>query len=133
YAFTTDVAVARFNADGSLDTSFGGGDGQATIDFTATGGALRDDEARALTLQRDGRIVLAGYTAEHDTGAGYDFAVARLNTDGSLDTTFGPAGDGRATVDFAEVAGGYGQDIANAVAVAPDGRIVLAGETTGSP
>jgi uncharacterized delta-60 repeat protein len=113
-AGSSDFAVARYNPDGTLDTTFGGGDGKATITF---GGK---DFATAVALQADGKIVVVGFT---DVGGGAgnpnNFAVARLNPDGSLDTTF--SGDGKATVDFGA------DDRATAVAIRPDGRIVVGG------
>src|SRR5205807_1340610 len=78
-----DFAVARYNPDGSLDASFGTG-GLVTTDF-----ASGSDFASAVTLQPDGKIVVAG-TAY--TGTGSDFAVARYDADGSPDSTFGSGG-----------------------------------------
>ena len=109
---STTMTVTRLKPDGSLDTTFGSG-GTASVVFGSLanplGGAAR---------QPDGRIVIAGYTQD-----GEDVAVARLNTDGSLDAGFG--GAGKATVDFGAATFG------NAVALAPNGRIVVAGQKTG--
>src|SRR5262245_48826841 len=115
--FTSDFAVARLNPDGSLDTTFSG-DGKQTVAFNLGGG--NQDRAHAVALDAQGRIVLAG-SAEQDCG--FDFAVARLNPDGSLDTTF--SGDGKRTVPFD--LGGPSSDVAAAVALDAQGRIVLAG------
>ena len=81
-----DFAVARYNADGSLDTTFDG-DGKVT---TAIGTAEID--AYAVAIQADGKIVVAG---DAYNGSDNDFAVVRYNADGSLDTTFD--GDGKVT------------------------------------
>jgi uncharacterized delta-60 repeat protein len=81
-----DFALARYNRDGSLDASFDG-DGKVTTDF---GGVF--EAASAVAIQRDGKIVVAG-----STGAVDDFALARYNRDGSLDTRFD--GDGKVTTD----------------------------------
>jgi uncharacterized delta-60 repeat protein len=108
----TDFALARYNADGSLDTSFGG-DGKVTTDF---GGS---DFAAALALQPDGRIIAAG------TGNGTDFALARYNADGSLDSGFG-GGDGVVTSDLGS------SDAIWAITLRSDGRIVAAGENNGN-
>ena len=105
-----DFAVARLNADGSLDTSFASG-GRALIDF---GG---NDSAFAVTVDAAGRIIVAGSS---DTGTGAEFAVARLNADGALDTTFTESGLARVNV------GASGT--AFAVAVDGAGRILLAGD-----
>ena len=109
-------ALVRYNADGSLDTSFNG-TGKVT---TVIGG---DDYAEAVTLQGDGKIIVAGTSSN---GSNYDFAVARYNADGSLDTSFN--GSGMATTAF-----GPGLDIAYTVALQPDGKIVTGGYgSTGS-
>ncbi len=103
--------VARVTAAGSYDPGFGVGPiGQVPIDF---GGA---DTANAVALQPDGKIVVAGTDGDA-------FAVARLMPNGSLDSSFGSGG--RTTANCG------GSDTANAIALQPDGKIVLAG-TTGS-
>src|SRR6478735_6469687 len=101
-------------AAGDLDPTFGTG-GKVTTDIQGD-----FDKARAVAIQADGKIVVAGSALN---GANIDFAVLRYNTDGSLDTTFDR--DGKAT--FSILAGF--NDIANAVAIQPDGKIVLAGST----
>ena len=102
-----DFALARYNPDGSLDTSFGGGDGKITTDFGGTG------DAHAVAIQSDGRIVAAG-------GGPGDFAVARYNADGSLDTSFDA--DGKVTTDF-----GGTSDSAYDMVIQGGGAIVAAG------
>lgn len=106
-------AIVRYETEGSLDTTFGGGDGKVSIDFTPSG-----DFPYAVRIQADGKIVVAG-------AAGYDggnsrFALARLTSDGSLDATFG--GDG--TV-MTNVTPSY--DRANGMALQPNGKIVVVG------
>ncbi len=81
-----DFVVVRYNADGSLDAGFGAG-GKVTIDF---GGET--DRAWALLVQDDGKIVLGGEANMGSTTTGVDFALARLNADGSLDAGFGSGG-----------------------------------------
>jgi len=105
-------AVARYNTDGSLDTSFGAG-GVATAGF---GGTF--NSARGIALQKDGKIVVVGVV----NSGGFDFSVARFNTDGSLDAVFGTGG--KVTTDFG------GSDISNAVALQKDGKVVVAGQST---
>ena len=112
-----NLAVARYMPDGTLDPSFGAG-GKAWTNLH--GGA---DSARAVALQHDGKIVLAGTAWQKSSG--FDFAVVRYRPDGRLDTSFGTGGS--ATFDF------DGQeDIAHAIAVQPDGGIVVAGGTLGA-
>ena len=86
-----DFALARYNPNGSLDTSFSG-DGKQTTDF----GFGADDGATAVALQGDGKIVAVGRAGGRATGN--DFALARYNPNGSLDTSF--SGDGKQTTDF---------------------------------
>ncbi len=79
-----DFALVRYNADGSLDASFGTG-GKV---LTALGNAT--DRIYAIKLQADGKILAGGETAAGATGQ--DFALVRYNADGSLDTSFGTGG-----------------------------------------
>jgi uncharacterized delta-60 repeat protein len=111
---STGFALARYNPDGSLDTSFGSG-GKVT---TAIGSL---SEAAALALQPDGKIVAAGssYDASHSAALD-DFALARYNPDGSLDTSFGSGGKVTTPI-------GTSSDEAQTVALQPNGKIVVAG------
>jgi uncharacterized delta-60 repeat protein len=104
-----DFLLARYNPDGSLDSTFDT-DGTAVADFGA------DEGAEDVAIQADGKIVAVGGTFRESGSA---FAVARFNPDGSLDPTFG--GDG--TV----VTGVPIDSEANAVAIQHDGKIVAAG------
>ena len=83
-------AVVRYNTNGSLDTSFDN-DGKVITDFVKF-----FDEAQAVTIQADGKIVAAGFAETADFGTA--FALARYRTDGSLDTTFD--GDGKVITPF---------------------------------
>jgi uncharacterized delta-60 repeat protein len=115
-----DFAVTRLNADGSLDTTFGT-NGKKTISFDLGGNDRNQDVATSVQIQADGKIVIAGY-AQRSAG-NFDYAIARLNSDGSLDTTF--SSDGKATVAFDF--GGSGDDRATSLVIQPDGKIVVAG------
>jgi uncharacterized delta-60 repeat protein len=106
-----NFALARYNPDGSLDAGFGSG-GKVITSF---GGI---DQASAVSLQPDGKIVVAGQT---DTGISIDFALARYNPDGSLDGAFGSGG--RITTNFT----GTSDDLGSAVALQSDGKIVVGG------
>jgi len=114
-----DFALARYNPDGSLDATFGTG-GKVTTDFLGGG----DDEANAMALQPDGKIVVAGNV--HTASAGYDFGVARYLSNGTLDATF--AGGGIESIPFGA---GTAEEKANAVTVQADGKIVVAGYAQG--
>ena len=83
---TAEFAVARYNANGSPDLGFSG-DGKVITDF---GGW---DEGEAVAIQDDGKIVVAGSSDDLDGVNDGDFAVARYNPNGSLDTSF--SGDGK--------------------------------------
>src|SRR5262249_11323466 len=111
-----------------LDTSFDG-DGLQTVAFDL--GGNRHDQANALAVQADGRIVVAGTAATADTpgGASSDFAVVRITPAGALGTSF--AADRPPTVAFAAPASNA--DEANAVAVQANGRIVVAGRADVGP
>src|SRR5262245_57018123 len=119
--FGGDFALARYNADGSLDSSFGTG-GMVTTDF-----ALRDDGATCVALQSDSKVVVAGYTQEAD--GSYDFAVVRYNTDGSLDTSFGAGG--KVIIEFQDLPNRTVDEFASGVAIQGGGTIVVAGTSGG--
>src|SRR6185369_12235464 len=104
-------ALARYNANGSLDPSFSG-DGRQVTDL---GGG--NDGATGVALQADGKIVAVGFGGAF----GNDFALARYNADGSLDTSF--SGDGKQTTDVVDL------DYASGVALQGDGKIVVVGST----
>ncbi|HEX8733838.1 MAG TPA: FG-GAP-like repeat-containing protein, partial [Pyrinomonadaceae bacterium] len=114
---TYDFAAVRYNPNGSLDATFGGGDGIAFVDFNGQG-----DRAQSSVLQPDGKIVLAGVTTG-EIASELDFALARLNADGSLDTGFD--GDGRTITTFSP---NNLNELARAIALAPDGKLVVTGD-----
>ena len=116
--FNFDFALARFNVDGSLDTSFGVG-GKITTDFNALA-----DEAFAVAIQGDGKIVVVGFATRAVTTGSGDFALARYNANGTLDSSFGSAG--KLTTD---IAGGI--DIAhNVIVLQGTGAILVSGAGT---
>ena len=80
----SDFALARLNADGSLDPSFAG-DGLKTTGFAVAGNAQPADSAADVALGSDGRILVAGSSAEA-------FGLARYTPDGELDGSFGDGG-----------------------------------------
>ena len=87
-----NVLLARYNTDGSLDTSFGGGDGWQVTDFS------NQDRGWDVKIQSNGKIVIAGVgDYGGDTDDGRYGIVGRFNPDGSLDTSF--SGDGKVLVD----------------------------------
>jgi len=108
-----EFALARYNADGTLDTSFGDS-GQVMTDVGISG-----SNATGVALQKDGKIVVVGY-AVNNSGTNYDFACVRYNTDGKVDQSFGDGGKVMTSV-------GQGDGKANSVAVQSDGKIIVAG------
>jgi len=116
FTFAGDFKVARYNSDGSLDTSFGDG-GIVTTTFPA--GSYASDVA----LQADGKIIAAG-TVFVDFNPGEssntDFVLARYNPDGTADVTFGNGG--QVSTDFLGL-----EDDAFSVLIQPDGKIVVVG------
>lgn len=109
-----DFAMARFNTDGTYDATFGTG-GKVTTSFSSG-----DEQAFALLLQPDGRIILAG----NMYNGTYDFAMARYTSSGALDNTF--SDDGILYTDIEN-----SSDLCRAAALQPDGKIILAGEKYG--
>lgn len=129
-ALDWDFAVARYNSNGTLDTSFGqpsGGQrtGKMLINFGL------EEQAFGVALQSDGKIVVSGKQFSDDPNYDNRIATARLNTNGTLDTSFD--GDGLVTTNVSVRIAGVqsGDDFAKAVAVQSDGRIVVAGGTNG--
>ncbi len=113
--FNQDMVVLRYNADGSLDTTFGSG-GKVVTDFTGS-----TDRAYAVLVQADGKIVAAGIaTLGSGTSADQDLALVRYLANGALDTGFGVGG--KVTTNIAGTA-----DFGYAAALQPDGKIVVAG------
>lgn len=110
-----DFALIRYQVNGTLDTSFGNG-GKARADF----GAKKQDTATAMAVQADGKIVIVGYTDIGGSSTNYEFALARFNTDGTLDTTFGSGGKVKTSF-------GSNSDWARAVVIQADGKIIVGG------
>ncbi|MGB5167663.1 MAG: delta-60 repeat domain-containing protein, partial [Acidimicrobiia bacterium] len=116
----SDFLIVRYNSDGTLDASFRVG-GEATTTF---GGY---DEARAVALQADGKIIAAGLGGSSDPAfdpvegwiVPQEFAVARYHPDGSLDRSFGTAG--KVLVNVGDTSG------AHALALELDGNIIVVG------
>ena len=106
-----DFCLARYLASGALDTSFN------TTGKVITGIGFFNDTARALALQPDGKIVVAGHCTN---GSNNDFCLARYLPSGALDTSFNTNGK-------VITAMGTSDDIATALALQPDGKIVTAG------
>ena len=117
--YATCFTLARYTATGALDGTFGAGDGVVRTMFSQCGCRAYD-----VAIQPNGKIAAVGWRFRYGDNQDDDlFAVARYLPDGRLDQTF--SGDGRASLDF-----GWGDDVAEAVAVQPDGKIVVAGYGT---
>lgn len=117
-----DMALARYNANGSLDSTFGGGGKVITSHTLIPGGVDRMGSTQVLdaALQTDGKILLSGVT-QRTTTAPWTFAsfVARYNTNGTLDTSFGNGG-------FSVLSASSGGTVGMGhLAVEPNGEIVV--------
>ena len=108
-----DFFVMRYNTDGSLDTSFGL-DGIVTIDFGFY------DQAMIVAIQSDGKIIVASNSQVYDTPHPNAFAIARLNPDGTLDTSFD--GDGKRLDEIRQ-----SHDVITDLAIQNDGKIIAGG------
>ena len=112
--FANRFVVVRYHSNGSLDAGFGDG-GKVLTDFF---GFL--NRANAVVVQPDGKLVVAGFATQVPSPDGADFALARYNADGSLDTTFGSGG--KVVTSFSNF-----PDIIEALALQPDGKIIAGG------
>jgi len=117
-AADSDFALVRYNPDGSLDLSFSsiGEKGKVVTDF----GNSRNDVVFSMLQQADGKLFVAGFS---NNGTSDDFAVARYEADGTLDTTFNSNGKQRNSV-------GSGDDRGLSVIRQTDGKYVVAGYST---
>ena len=111
-------ALARYNVDGTLDSTFGTG-GKVITDFNNGS----SDSYPAIAIQADGKIVLVG--TSNIINVGRVFAVTRYNPDGTLDLAFGTSG--KVLTDFGSSC------FAHAIAIQIDGNIIAAGVTGPNP
>ncbi len=114
-----DFGVARLSADGFPDTTFSG-DGKATVAVSGS----QIDVGLAVDVANSGNIVLAGASWTSDAGGHFNVALARLLSNGTLDSGFGSSG----TLVVGAAAGGTNNEFAWAVGVWPDGEIVVGGD-----
>ncbi len=112
----SQIAVARYKSGGGLDLTFSG-DGKKLISFTGL-----SVTADAVAIQADGKIVVAGTLFNQ---AGESYAVARLNSNGTLDQGFGTGG--RVVTSFSA-----GPSEASSMVIRSDGRIIVAGTVSTS-
>jgi len=115
-----DFLLARLNDDGTPDLTFGpSSDGRVVADLNNGS----EDDAFGIAIQSDDSTVVAGIS--HNVFAPYDIAVARFASDGSLDPTFGT--NGLVITDL-----GANYEVARAVALDGDGKVIVAGQSTGN-
>src|SRR3990172_7858788 len=113
--YPSNFAIVRYTTYGSLDTSFGA-DGIVTTNANGN-----HDEGRAVAIQSDGKIIVAGYTWGEDAS---DFLLVRFNTDGTLDSNFGIGGIVTTDINSAS-------NMCYSLAIQSDEKIVAAGYTSG--
>ncbi len=118
YDTAGNFTILKFRPDGSVDSSFGTG-GRASVNFRGT-----TDIAAALSVQRDGKIVIAGYSLSGD-GVTADIALARFNSAGALDASFGASG--KVLLDIGST--GTALSEAKGLAIAANGSIYVGGFT----
>jgi uncharacterized delta-60 repeat protein len=115
---STNLLIMTQAASGDLDQTFDN-DGKVVTEFFG-----QVEVANAIALQEDGKLVVAGYTQQPSMSQTLDFALARFNPDGSLDNTFD--GDGKVITGFSP----NHRDVANALVIQSDGKIILGGSTS---
>jgi len=110
-----DFCIARFNSNGTLDTTFG------TSGKVIQPIGSSNDYGSSLAIQLDGKILLGGTCYN---GRNYDFCIARFNSNGTLDTTFGTSGKVIQPI-------GSSNDWGRSLVIQPDGKILLGGNCSG--
>jgi uncharacterized delta-60 repeat protein len=113
-------AIARYTVAGKLDRTFGQ-NGKVVTYFDS---ARRASAAKAVAIQRDGKVVAVGHSYDSPSFGRFRFALARYTLRGRLDRSFGRGGT--VQTDF----GAHGGAIADAAAIQPDGKIVAAGHVS---
>lgn len=128
---SSNVAVARLNSDGTADVSFGAGtadgtpDGSVSLSFGAG-----DDKLKGLLVQADGKILIAGSNTAADGSS--NAVVARLNSNGALDSSFGEDSSDGTPDGVVSISLGSGDESAEALALQADGKILIAGDHVAS-
>ena len=117
FSISGNVNLARFNTDGSIDTSFGANGFVNTILVSETGGI------DIMKIQPDGKILITGYISQTGTANSsyFDFCTARFNSDGTIDTSFGS--NGYAITGFQILS----SDDSSVIAIQNDGKILVGG------
>lgn len=122
---STNIIIARLNADGSLDEAFGVGEDGTPNGVTSTSLGEGNDYATDVVLEGDGDVVVAGY---HEEGSSTNIAVLRFKANGELDAEFATSDDGTPN-GIANISLGDGNDVASGVAMQGDKLIVVGGTT----
>jgi len=119
-SFMYKMTAARYNADGTIDSSFG------TSGLVTVSAGAGNDFGIAVSIQSDGKILLGGHTwiANSPPALKYDLAVVRLNANGTIDNTYGTSGVAKARIIDAE-------NYLAEMELQPDGKLVLAASTAG--
>jgi len=117
-SYWSSMILARYNSDGTLDTTFGASSGKTLVAITSGHNVGSD-----ILIQPDGKILLGGYCSNDDVmNTTRDFALVRFNSDGNLDSTFGTSG--KVTTDLTA------SDIFQYLALQSDGQILASGSTS---
>jgi uncharacterized delta-60 repeat protein len=126
---TFDLALRRLSPAGAIDDTFGGGDGVLTVHSPASPATSTIYMyGNALALDASDRILVAGEILSTDAARGLDAYVLRVSATGAIDTTFGGAGHGMFLFDLTGVGGR--RDVASALALDAQGRVIVGGAST---
>jgi uncharacterized delta-60 repeat protein len=109
------IVIARYNANGTLDQTFGT-DGTVLSDFGTS-----ESEAYGITIQNDGKIIIAGVSGPNAMNTNGNYGLARFNPDGTIDNSFGTNGKV-----VSDISSGH-NDVAFSVKEQSDGKIVASG------
>jgi uncharacterized delta-60 repeat protein len=118
-----DMAIWRYNSNGTLDTTF---NGQGWITHNNAAGGNSIDEGSAIAMDSSGRILVAGYS--YNASGNPDMVIWRYNSNGTLDTTF----NGQGWITHNNAAGGNGRDYGYGITIDSSGRILVAGSSYAS-
>lgn len=120
---SSDMLVVRYSTSGTLDTSFGGGTGYVRLDIDGIATSTYETGS-GVAIQPDGRIVVVGTESLNVSGVSRNVLVARFNSNGTLDATFGAGGF---KLGMPPSSPGYHSFVGAAVALMSDGHIIVAG------
>jgi uncharacterized delta-60 repeat protein len=115
-----DMAIWRYNSDGTLDTTF---NGQGWVVHHNAAGGNENDQATGIVIDSSNRILITGYS--RNAAGNFDMVIWRYNSNGTFDTTF----NGQGWIVHNGAAGGNGEDVGYGIALDSSGRILVTGNS----